>query len=144
MVLGAALGTMAVTLGGPGCAALALLSVNPSDLESSLAGAAGDRLLVAGRMVDMRRCLLRRTGCSARVLLREPGRATRYVKYSMQLFLGLAGTLRDRGLCCLSSGAAPWFPPARALHGHSLMPLAQAIYRPSLVVSGGKCFSTMQ
>ena len=37
---------MAVTRGGPGCAALALLSVNPSDIESILAGAAGDRVLV--------------------------------------------------------------------------------------------------
>eukprot|EP00959_Pyramimonas_sp_CCMP1952_P154999 3242843-Pyramimonas_sp.AAC.1 len=70
---------MAVTRGGPGCAALALLYVNPSDVESSVAGAAGERLLVAGRMVDMRRFLLWRTGCAARVCSREPGRATRYL-----------------------------------------------------------------
>ena len=41
----------------PGCSALALLSVNPNDIESSFGGAAVDRVLVAGRMVDIRRCL---------------------------------------------------------------------------------------
>ena len=72
---------IAVTRGGPGCAALALLSVNPNDIESLLAGAAAERLLVAGRMVDMRRCLLWRTGCAARDFSCEPGRFTRYLLY---------------------------------------------------------------
>eukprot|EP00959_Pyramimonas_sp_CCMP1952_P017574 372996-Pyramimonas_sp.AAC.1 len=56
---------MAATRGGPGCAALALLSANPNDIESSVAGAAGERLLVAGRTVGTRRFLLQRTGCAA-------------------------------------------------------------------------------
>ena len=70
---------VAVIRGGSGCAALALLSVNPTDIESLLAGAAAERLLVAERMVDMRRCLLWRTGCTARVFSCEPGTSTRYL-----------------------------------------------------------------
>ena len=74
--LGTGVDAAADAAGEPGCAAVAVLCVNRSGIESSLAGAAAGRLLWAGRMADMRLCLHWRTGCAAQVFWREPGRPT--------------------------------------------------------------------
>ena len=55
--LGTGVDAAADAAGQPGCAAVAVLCVNRSGIESSLAGAAAGRLLLAGRMADMRLCL---------------------------------------------------------------------------------------
>jgi hypothetical protein len=54
-------------VGGPGCAALVLLVLNPSEVELELAAAPACWLSAAGNMAVKRRCLVFGPGCAALV-----------------------------------------------------------------------------